>query len=384
MIAQRARPQAAPRRSATTPTDAPAILPRPLGRPAARPSDRPTLTVHRAHRTETRDATRAALAADRSLHRASELLSPPLATQVLRDRMRDARGERLIVQEVTLLEHVTGEHCVLRFSVLTRGVVRVWHGVIHADDRSLRHWLTQRRLWSAGLRCVPQPLGVVPERRLYLARPVDGAPLLAAMLTTPSAPRLADAVLRACRATAELPLLPERSWSVNDATERCIGGGAQPLLPSACAERLRALIEPLERRCTLGVIHPDARPEGLILHAGRVIVQAPGPSALGDPAQAPGAIIGALLLHGAWYPRERTAAHALASALLARAARQWADPWHPDAVSRWACIGMADAMAAAHGSPSARWRGADRSADLLLERLLQAIERDGTIAAVLG
>jgi hypothetical protein len=321
----------------------------------------------------------AALTADRRLHHASDLLSPPLATQVLRDRMRDAKRDSLRVKGVTLREHVPGERCVLRFSVQTRGAVHVWHGVIHSDDRALRDWHTQQRLWSAGLRCIPKPIGVIPERHLYLERPVDGVPLLTAMLTTPSVSRLADAVLRACHATAELPLLPERSWNVGDAIVRGLGDRRPSAPPSIGAQRWRALLEPLAHRRAVGVMHPELRPERLALHVGRIVLPEPESCALGDPAHDPGAIVGALLLRGRSHPRERGAANALASALLRRAARQSPERWDATAVSRWACISVAE-----RGAPLARARSASRSEDELLRALMHAIERDGSIAGLLA
>jgi hypothetical protein len=352
------------------------------------PSTRPMLVVHRTMRTDATPTTRDALLADATLSGAWEVMTPAAATAALQRRMHTPRRDRVLVHDVDMVSYLPGEQCVLRFMVQTRGHVTAWMGIVHAQDRALRTSHTRHRLWNAGLRSLPKPLGVVPELQLRFEDALDGEALLDAMHTTRSVPRLADAVLRVLRTTSELPVLPEASWSAVDAVRlatRAFDAAARTSVAQrGLVERLHAIAEPLRARCETGVIYRTLRPTQLLLRHGRIRVREVEQVAFGDPALDVGALIGHLIVHGWQRPADRLAARALAAQLLERAVRMAPESWAASAVSRYACLTVARCLEESRSQAASCRVGRRGGATITLEAMLGAVETDGSIAALLA
>lgn len=158
----------------------------------------------------------AALSNDSALNFATALRDPEVATRLLTGRQGTTVTPPVTVQHTSLLRHKPGRRGLIAFDVRTDTATERWLGKVRARGTDLRAAAIHERLWSAGARCIPEPLGVVPAAHMTLQRAVPGIPLLQALTQGGSPSALGTAVADTLHAFHSLPVDPDRHWSLED------------------------------------------------------------------------------------------------------------------------------------------------------------------------
>ena len=226
------------------------------------PPDRP---ARRSVATDPLNGAWSALSDDAALSFATAFRDPVVATRVLADRGGHSPAVTVTVQRTTLLRHKAGRRGLLSFDVRSGAEQETWLGKVRARGTDLRSATIHQRLWAAGARCIPEPLGVVHAARMTLQRAVPGVPLLQALEQGASPTVLGAMVAHTLHAFHSLTVEPDRHWSLdNELTvlRRC-SEELRTRVPtqSAQLERLYGALmdvaDPLRYRSTRTLIHRD-------------------------------------------------------------------------------------------------------------------------------
>jgi aminoglycoside phosphotransferase (APT) family kinase protein len=210
-------------------------------------------------------AAEATMKADESLRFAAELLDPNVAARALAERSGAQPDDAVTVERTTVLRHKAGRRCLIAFDVLRGGHAERWLGKVRARGVDWRATEVHRQLWSAGMKCIAEPLGAVPAMRMALQRAVDGTPLLHALNAGADPRVLGAAIARSLHALHTSSIEPARAWSVDDelGVLRTNLDGLAVRQPALCEEiarlqrRLNHIAQPLRRRTTRAVVHRD-------------------------------------------------------------------------------------------------------------------------------
>ena len=254
-------------------------------------------------------------AADPALPTVSEALDPETVKSVFKRGLPRLSGPdgQVIVKSIRVTRHKPGKRAVIEYDVrVEQDGVRTRKAILIGKIRARRFgneaFRLQEQIWDAGFQkdspdgvSVPEPIGVLPELRLWLQRKVPGEVAGAAFagrggLTL--AHRLAQGLHKLHRANVPT----ERAHTMADELRilrECLGklGAAQPsLLPRlgkilrAC-DRLGASV-PAPKACG---IHRDFYPAQVIVNGARLNFIDFDLYCLGDPALDAGNFIGHMM-----------------------------------------------------------------------------------------
>jgi hypothetical protein len=246
-----------------------------------------------------------ALRADANLAFAAPLLDRSVASDALRTRMQPGSGREVRVSRAELLRHKPGRRCLLGFEI-TRGAGTpggTWLGKVRAKGTNVRAAAMHQSLWDSGLRCIAEPLGVIPAFQMTLQRMVHGISCAEALGADAEWDALgsgiADSLIRLHRA----PVSTGRTWNVDDEMEtlrdRLLAlRERQPqhhLAVTKLQRRLMEIAEPLHQRSTRAIVHRDFYHDQVLVAAGTCCVVDLDLVADGDPALDVGNFVGHLV-----------------------------------------------------------------------------------------
>ena len=246
-----------------------------------------------------------ALHADAALAFAAPLLDHTEAAAALSSRVQPESPSVAHVSRVELRRHKHGRRLLLGFDVtLGDGAPDgTWFGKVRAKGIDVRAAALQRTLWDSGLRCMAEPLGVIPAYRMTLQRHVEGVrcadALRAAADPEAMGARIAESLFRLHTAAVS----PGRMWSVDDelATlrDRFLAFGER--LPehrvsaATLQRRLSELAAPLRQRAVRAVIHRDFYHDQVLVAGDECSLVDLDLVATGDPALDVGNFVGHLV-----------------------------------------------------------------------------------------
>lgn len=272
--------------------------------------------------------------ADPALPTLANALNPELAREKLKHGLPRLSGEgRLHLKSIRVVRHKPGKRCVVEYDVKFKPVDGADQkltliGKVRAR-RSGNEALRQlEAIWHAGFAvdasdgiCVPEPIGVIPDFKMWFQRKVPGE-TATALLAGPDGPKLARRIAEAAQKLHQAKLPTEKKHSMADEIRilrECMEKLAllQPVWQTrlgslmARAENLAASCIPMQ---TCG-IHRDFYSSQVIVGGSQLCVIDFDLYCQGDPGLDIGNFIGHLLEAGVRDPTTAAAQAAVAQAM---------------------------------------------------------------------
>lgn len=95
--------------------------------------------------------------------------------------MRSLTGQSAEIVAINVVRHKPGKRCLIEYTLASGGRLERVLGKVRVKGLDWRAYETQLACWRAGL-SVPEPLGLVPELRMWVQRRVPGRDLMSHLL----------------------------------------------------------------------------------------------------------------------------------------------------------------------------------------------------------